>query len=277
MNVLGSNIFLLVRGNYTYGNGIFEDSRLFKSTDNGNTWDSGVVILNTNTSPGHWERPYCTSIYDPNKLRYIISRLDDSSVLYTHAFYVESTDGITFSNISGSFSKNVVTSGAITQTELVQNYLLHSDPTYDVEVKACLKTSSGMVVAALNDSITGYIVAWSNGGVWNKKKLPIPNYLPTGQTGTHRVDFFHLYSYSDSHFILWRIEKRAGFDVVVQYETFDLFTTVDAGTIVSANNLKHELLHGTYNVNDASKIVITCNQVGAEYNKIFIYEYTPQP
>lgn len=272
LDVLGSNIFLFVRGSDSWSNGTFEDSVLYKSTDNGATWN-GTKVLNTDTNAGYWERPYILSIYGTSKLRYMICMLDDSAVKFTKIYYIESSDGITFSNISGSFSKNISSSGFITKAELESNCLALENAGTDVLSKAAVRTSSGMIVSINNYDTGAYKVLYSTGGAWSTKTLSIPNYVATGQSSGYRVDFFVLYSYSDTHFVFWRVEARGGFDVVVQYETTDFFTTVDAGTIVSATNLKHEQLQGTHNLN-SNKIVIAANQVGT-YNKLFIYEFTP--
>jgi len=271
--VIGSTIFLELRGSLTNGNGPLEDARLYKSTDNGTTWDAGIKFISTDSTV-LVERPYVMSVHDPAKICYVITMRNDGAGKFTHMFYIESSDGITFTNRSGSFSKNVVADGFITRADLV-NCRADFDPANgDILCKAAVKTATGNIVSINNHSTTGYRITYYTGGVWATKTLSIPTYVAAGHAPSYRADFFGLYSYSDTHFVFWRIEIRGGFNVVVQYETTDFFDTIDAGTIVSASNKNHEQLQCTFNVTGAGKIVIAANVLG-EYNNLFIYEYTP--
>ena len=274
LSVLGSNIFLWVRGANVDGNGVFEDAVLYKSTDNGSTW-SELKVLNTNSDAAFWERPYCILIHHPSKLCYMICRRDDNTGKFISLYYLESTDGIAFSNVGGSFTKNVSSAGFITRAELDTNFLAFNNGGSDILCKAPVITATGMIVGIVNYGTTEYKVLYYSGGTWQTKALDIPTFIAAGHTNDYRADFFGIYSYSDTRFIFWRVETRSTYKVVVQYETTDFFTTLDAGTIVSATNLNHEQLEITNNIYGASKVVITANQLGVTYNKLFIYEFTP--
>jgi hypothetical protein len=267
---VGSNIFLWVRSG-------IETDDICKSSDNGATWSVNSVA--TTTGASYSARPYSMCVYDSSKLRYMITMFNNNLGKYIDNFYIESTDGITFYNASHSFSKNIVSSGTITRAELFANCLAltTASDTMDIMVKAVVTTPSGKIVALTAADTTHYNVLYWNGSVWQTKNLNIPNWFPPGygSTGKGRVDFFVLYPYSDTHFVFWRIENRGGYDVIVQYETTDFFDTIDAGTIISATDINHEQLNGTFNINDAKKIVITANALYPTENKLFIYEFTP--
>jgi hypothetical protein len=275
LQVLGGNVFLQVRGSTINDATIFENAKLYKSTDNGSTWDNGVTICNTNISVGYFERPYCLSVYSKTKLVFMFTMRNDSANSFSHNYYVESLDGVTFTNKSGSFSKNVVSSGYITRAELDANYLAYTNSGTDVMCKAAVITGSGLSVSVHNYLNSGYKVLYYSGGTWQTKTLNIPAYVAAGHDSAYRADFMVLYPYSDTRFVLWRIEKRSGYNVVVKYETTDFFDTIDAGTVVSSATMNHEQMQGTFNINDASNIVITANQLGSSYNNLFIYEFTP--
>ena len=269
LTTIGANTYLWLR------NGLIVDD-ICKSTDNGATWSVNNAV--TTASGGYTARPYSMCVYDSTKLRYMISMSNDAINKLIDNYYIESSDGITFYNASHSFSKNIVSSGAINKAELVANCLAETTAadTTDIMAKATVVTPSGKIVSIVNADSTHYNVLYWNGSTWQTKPLGIPNWIPSkGGQYVGRVDFFVIYPYSDSSFVFWRIETRNGYNVIVEYRTTDFFDTIDAGTIISATDINHEQLNGTFNINDAKKIVITANALYPTENKLFIYEFTP--
>ena len=108
------NIYVICR-RYDGSDGRYD--RIYKSTDHGVSWDSGHDIVDG--SAGIWMYPIAILSGTSDTLRFAIWKLIDGTSTYDKVFYLESDDGgITWHDISNSFSKDTVASGAITLAEL---------------------------------------------------------------------------------------------------------------------------------------------------------------
>jgi hypothetical protein len=193
-------------------------------------------------------------------------------------YYIESTDGVTWTNASGGFSKTI-TSGStfITRTEADTHCSVYGTAgTEDVHMKCGAVTPSDMPVGICNNMAgDGYVFLFFSGGVWNTRAVNLSvttQELGLGNTG--RTDYWGLYAYSDTRFILWRIEVRNSYRVVVQYETTDAFVSINAGTVISDTNKNHEMLQITCNL-DSPVIVIAASHATSSGNPIFLHEFRP--
>lgn len=267
---IGGDLYVLTRG----GTGSFlMRDYITKTTNSGSTWGTPAWLLNLDNGTGT-DRAYFNIIYSENKLQYFIKTREDSEGIFKDIYYLESTDGTTFRNVNNTWSK-AITSGHITRAELEANCHVISSSTHILLKEAIMRPSGP---AGFTNHITdNYQYVYWNGTGWDTKPLPLPVYEPNGAEGnTGRIDYWGCYAYSDEHQVLWRIETRGGYDVVVQYETFDEWDTWDAGIVVSDVDKKHEQLQITYNKSSA-KIIVAANQLEStsEDNNIFLYEYTP--
>ncbi len=271
---VGSNLFVITRGGTQAGGAGMMEDYITKSTDNGATWGTSNKILDLDNGTGT-DRAYFLQVYHPTKLCYFIKLREDSVGLFTTNFYIESTDGETFSNVGGTFSKDI-TSAALTRAELEANCLVNFDSGEDVMLKECIYLSTGPA-GFINHPTDNYQYFYWSGSVWVFKTLNLAIFTPVQSDGNEgKSDYWACYAYDDNHQILWRIETRSTFDVVVQYETLDAWDSWDAGTIVSGADIDHQQLQGTQN-KDATKIIIAANILTDENenNNMFIYEYTP--
>ena len=113
-------------------------NRIYKSTDHGVSWDSGHDIVDGGA--GIWMYPIAVLSGTSDTLRFAIYKQIRPST-YDKVFYLESDDGgITWRDISSSFSKDTVASGAITLAEL-------ENGAYDFEVAS--KTDLGKLGVAV--------------------------------------------------------------------------------------------------------------------------------
>lgn len=270
---IGNDIFVFSRGS-----GANRDI-ITKSTDGGATWGTSYQVVQSETSLPNLHRLYFRNIYHPTKLIYFILLREEISGLFSKIYYIESTDGVTFRNINNTFSKNIVSSGTITRSELDNNcYVLGAIGGTDVWLKCAMWTSAG-ICGYTNHATNNYQFFYHNGSSWVTKPLPLPLYTPTQAGGNEgRIDAWGPYSYNlDSH-IIHRIEPRNGYNVIVRYASANRWDSWDAGTVISDTNKNHDQLQFTHNINDAAKVLVAAGQLTGNAtfdNNIFLYEFTP--
>lgn len=276
LNTIGSNLFVFARGGDVVAEE-FSIDYISKSTNNGTTWTTPKKVLNiyNNTGGTGEDRAYYVPIYDPNKLRFVIMMREGNGLIFTRIYYIDSTDGDTWRNYTNSFSKNVATT-PVTRAEMDTNFSVLYDNENNIHVKCATVTPSGKVVILANDSVNNYRLLTHNGTAWVSKPVGLPVYAGKSQGGnTDKLDYWVIYPYSDTRFVIFRLESRNGFDVIVKYETLNAFTSWDAGTVISDTDKNHEQIQGTYNTN-SNKMVIAANYNRPDgFNDMFIYEFTP--
>ena len=259
---------------WSRGANIWQDT-IVRSSDNGNTWSSPMVVVDVSDQVVT-QRAYFRRIYHPTKLVLLILKRQEDTGLFEQIFYIESDDGITFRNKTGSFSKNVVTNGAIVNSELQANFNVISGST-DIWLKTAMIVDNTLVGFCNKEDVNSYYqYFYWNVSSWTVKNLPLPLYEQTQAAGNSgRIDSWAMYAYTLNHQIIWRIEPRGGYDVIVKYETFNNWDSWDAGTIISANK-KHEQMQQTYNM-DAPNLLILANVVEENTldNNMFIHKFTP--
>ncbi len=262
---------------WSRGTNVWEDT-IVRSSDNGNSWTSQMVTVNV-ADQVVTQRAYFRRIYHPTKFVLLILKRQEDTGLFEQIFYIESDDGITYRNVTGSFSKNVVTNGAVVNTELQANFNVLSGSTDAWLKTAAFVPGTNTLVGFCNkDDVNSYYqYFYWNGSAWSFKDLPLPLYEQTQAAGNFgRIDSWAMYAYTLNHQLIWRIEPRGGYDVIVKYETFDNWDSWNAGTIISASNKKHEQMQQTYNM-DAPTLLILANVVeeGTLDNNMFIHKFTP--
>lgn len=93
-------------------------TRIFKSTDNGISWNAGYDITDSGNDT-LWHYPTGVRVGTNNTLRFVIRFNDNAAGTLTKVYYLESDDeGVTWKDVSGSHSQNIVTGGAISQATL---------------------------------------------------------------------------------------------------------------------------------------------------------------
>jgi hypothetical protein len=156
------------------------------------------------------------------------------------------------------------------------NYLVRYDGDVNTHVKAAVLTSSGKVTIFANDPVNNYQFITHDGTNWVSTPVALPEFSGNMQGGnTTKLDYWVLYSYSGTHFVVFRIETRGSFNVVVRYETLDAFITRGAGAVVSDADKNHEQLQGTYNLNSEKVIIAAYHRGDNSLNNMFLYEFTP--
>ncbi len=109
------NIYVICR-RYDGADGRYD--RIYKSIDHGINWDAGHDIIDGGA--GIWMYPTSLLNGTDDTLRLAVYAKVDATGIKSHIFYLESDDGgITWRDITSTFSKDTVASGALTWAELI--------------------------------------------------------------------------------------------------------------------------------------------------------------
>lgn len=117
---------------YVFGRGdstsvIFENAiSYFKSTNGGVSFGSQVRVVNYNDSglgPNALYHQFLSS--EDGNFYLLINERDQVNSEFRNIMLLKTSDWVTWSNMQGTFSKNVVSSGYITRTEVYDNCLVY--------------------------------------------------------------------------------------------------------------------------------------------------------
>lgn len=120
------NIYVFARGTNS-NNFIRGQYWMHKSTNRGTTFTSTKVY----DSGDEQKVAYFQRLHDySDNLYLVLNERDNDNFNYTFVAIVKSTDGgTTWTNMSGSFSKNIVSTGALTRSEMRTNCMVYETPT----------------------------------------------------------------------------------------------------------------------------------------------------
>ena len=186
MQLIGTRVYGFYRGQGGHHNYIRY------SDDNGNTWNPSVKVSEVDI--GSFSA-YPRQLFSTTRLAYCINTWEDPGVSpdYDEGYYYFSLDGITFSNVDGTFTKNVVTSGFITHAELLANCLIDTPMFID---SGCLNTNNIPFIHS------GEKIYYWNGSAWVFITLASVNYINFRGSGrsviiNRGLDTFDLYLFAD--------------------------------------------------------------------------------
>ncbi|KKN16558.1 hypothetical protein LCGC14_0974780 [marine sediment metagenome] len=266
------NIYVICR-RYDGSDGRYD--RIYKSTDHGVSWDSGHDIVDG--SAGIWMYPIAILSGTSDTLRFAIWKLIDGTSTYDKVFYLESDDGgITWHDISNSFSKDTVASGAITLAEL-------ENGTYDFTVvtkadvgKLGVTVKTGTINETGNPFIltidwdagftnTDYRMFYWNGNSWDHSIIKGSMLYNTNPVLIHMSGtIFHCY-----------LEETA--NQMTLYETTDLSTWAKVRDVKTTAGLTaNTFVYSQYtnNYKDADYwMLIGVYGTDADYSDIFVETY----
>ncbi len=141
------------------------------STDGGKSFDKYRVI----DSAGASEFVYPQLLYSENKLRIFVGWIAAAG-RYRHQTYFESSDGLTWTNLSGSFSQTITANNPINRTNALANARVGVDATAlagNVKIGHAFQDSGGEVFCIQGDgNDTGLnLVRGSSGGSFTSQAL----------------------------------------------------------------------------------------------------------
>lgn len=115
MTLIGTDIHATFRDQ-------FEREYITKSTDSGLTWSTPVKILELGTD--RWAYP--RNIFSETEILLVINVRLGSGGAYSNTYFLRSSDGVTFTNVDGTFSKDISVSH-FTEAELIANCEIGTD------------------------------------------------------------------------------------------------------------------------------------------------------
>ena len=116
---IDNRIFMFYRGNIT-SDGQYHNCLVY-SDDGGDTWGTEKKIVEEINMVGDPINYYVSSNGSKNWIGLSIIVRNGANGKYKYAFFIKSSDGITWQNLEGTFSKNIETEGFITSDEMIDN------------------------------------------------------------------------------------------------------------------------------------------------------------
>ncbi|MCD4796819.1 MAG: T9SS type A sorting domain-containing protein [Candidatus Cloacimonetes bacterium] len=240
---------------------------LYKSTDNGLTWDAGTVIVNFGTAANYWAYHSRIIQSDSDGINIVINRVDrDPNYSYADCYYLRSEDGVIWTNIDNSYTKDVSTQGSLNSTEMDNYYLVdHSNnvPAGIGLITGCISTSNNIYLAEMDGTMNpcGWFFMYWEDEEWQKIEIPNNNI---------RIVIWGMYSYSDEEF-----------DIIVNnWATYEIerWKTTDKGLtwniveeITSNSDYDLYFLQMVMNLPDSPYFALSANYLSnTSYADVFI-------
>lgn len=115
---------------YLTGRNLHSKIDSFYSDDQGATWSAAKTLVNLGNE-NLWAYNYHINGTSNSKLRIVVNMCDKQnsspySQVYSDIYYLESDDGISFTNLQGTYSHDVDSLGALTKSVLDDNYIIRS-------------------------------------------------------------------------------------------------------------------------------------------------------
>lgn len=203
MVLSGSRIYAVYRDQ-------FERDYVTYSDDEGVTWATSKKILELPTD--NWAYPRI--VFNGTEINLICNVREGAGGDYSKAYFLKSTDGLNFSNISGSFSKDLDVDGHFTETELNTNCEIGLDV--------------GFVTGGITCQL-GHIWVWSNvvgllvfnGTTWLNKNLTF-----TGYTNINAITLAMLNTDGNNYTIFLGGTRDTDVFVMLKVTTKDAFETI---------------------------------------------------
>lgn len=289
------DLYCIFRASTAATGGLNEESgnKTFKSIDNGETWtDLGMfVFFPWDGTTNEWAYPL-TPYNKDDKLRCFVNRRRGvTPVSFPYLYYVESADGVTWTNKSGSFSKDISVNGYITPAELETHCLVLKygtgavgDGIIKAHSAAIDENGNPCCVCGHNDSKHSLRFVYWDGSAWVNKPLSVSGYDIYGVfEGEDTTDPNKTVPYNNTTVI---VPKGQGtYDVyctvnIGGYAQLCQFSTTDRGTTwtymrqLTEGSFNHWNPEKSANFDAAKRGIIACVRMSADntYSDLFIRE-----
>lgn len=287
-------LFCIFRASTSATAGLNEESgaKIFKSTDNGITWtDLGMItFFNWDGVTNEWAYPL-TPYSSDNKLRLFVNhRRGIDPVSFPMLYYIESTDGINWTNIDGTFTKNISAGNHITLTEMETHCLVLKYGTGAVgdgviRANGTVLDENGnpyCIGGHSDDAHSVRFIGW-NGTAWFSKPIVVPGHNIYGTYVGTSADPNTVNPFNNNTTI---VSKGAGaFDCYLMenvggYAHLSLFRTTDYGNSwafvrqLTEGYYHHWNQQSTANLPEYGKGIISCVRRSPDesYGDLFIQE-----
>jgi hypothetical protein len=250
-----------------YGSDYYYDHyriMFYKSTDNGLTWNTGNIVVNFGTARNYWAYHARITQSDSDGINLAVNRCDrDPGYGYPDCYYLNSEDGETWTNIDGSFTKNIITDGPLTCDEMDSHCLVQHLPGNN-EVTSlgsgCFSPSGNIYFIDCEswrnnpDPADWYLRYWED-DEWKKVTIP------------HNDKFMWIYgihSFSDEEFDIYIEYYGTPIHEIQRWKTTDrglTWNVVEEITSGSAYDHRYPVL--TSNLDDSPYLSLTSSYLNA--------------
>ncbi len=249
---VGSRIYVLSRTNADAMQNPYVD--LYYTDDEGVTWSSVIRIVNLAGDGYYWAYSVAVPSSLDDKLRITVNEYDN--VRIRKIYYLESSDGVNWSNIDDSHSQDV-SDTSLSRDNLIDYYLLKDSGSDSIwnEVTSGSITPSGRIYFLITEQATGsypqtrnhYIRYWDGG--WLEKTITpfsgisVPSADDTGDNAVQRI-----FAYDDNTIDVFAIHKVGSARELERWHTGDGGDNwLKAEDITSNSSFNHNYLTITAN------------------------------
>jgi len=266
---LHDSLYMICRKGNSYAN-----QMIFKSTNNGNSWDSGNTISTVNA--GDWN--YSSTVVDGDSIVYHLGNIRDQTGAsnFRYTYVLQSRDGRNFCSMDSSLCKDVTTA-AWTQSEIFSHAILDSVSTTTNTVTnpdALVDTMGRLHIMVFNDERGDYVHATYNSG-WVFDTLSFLPNLELGRAGNTAII---VYKGGDSFDLFHPEDRGNGFETVIKYTTNDNFQTFNSGQIVGNPDRNYKAGTATRIQKEGQRVIVAFTEIidpDTGQTGLWIYEYNP--
>jgi len=233
-----------------------------------NNWSSSSSNMVVDLGNDYWAYPHCIS-NDSVTYCFINSRQDAGGSNYKHLFAIKTTDGINYTNLSGSYSQDSGSSQFFDTTELKTYCLIDSVTSVSSQTVRWLDgfIKDGIPYFVARNTETDTTTLYYYDGTLNSVALP-------WNTLSSDMRSICIIPVQGQEFDLFMIDSIDNYTVPVRYKTTDNFATFGPVLQLEAGS-NHQALQCNARREDGNPIILVCNQlVGTnEETKLWLYEY----
>lgn len=247
MVMLGDRIYMIFRNNLI-------DNAIRYSDDLGATWSTLDTILNLGAYADNWAYPKV--IYSSEKLMLICDDRDQSGAnIFDKKYYLESVDGVNWSNIDGSRITDI-SSAAITASDLQSYYLTQDSAPNNAFIVAFCQWDGNPFYITQTPTDEDTLDFWYYSGSWQSKTISVTS------TPLKDVNRLELLATGENSFILYAVNYDTFADSpnlqsrIIKITTSDAFDTNSSEFLTEVGN-DYSLI-AAHNFTDSQKTAVIC-------------------
>jgi hypothetical protein len=268
---LGSDLFMICRNGNDY-----EKRLIYKSTDDGDTWDAGTIFSQVQSS--QWN--YGTTAVFEDSILYHIGQIRTGGGIspFRYTYTLQTNDGVNFCNMDSTYCKDVSVS-AWDYSEIIEYALLDSAIASDQSVgffDALVDTANRLHIIMSSPELGLLQRGMYDNGVLSIDTLSFLDSISTDRArGSNTTVMVYKGGYS---FDLFQARDTLGSEHVIKYTTTDNFQTFGSGQIVSEGSIDFGAATTTrIQIADRRVLVVFTKLENSDTGEtsLWIYEYNP--
>ena len=249
---VGSRIYLMVRSNVY-------SIRLKYSDDNGQTWQNSPLAIDL-AGNGMWPYPCGVNGSDETKLRFIINGYHLPTTNFHISFYLESSDGINFTNIWGNYTATTFNYENLSIWCTINNSGSNNIVNFITAAHRADATGRIFWVIAKRDPKTFpttqdmILKCWNGVDDWIEKIItPFSGITVVDPADCSNKSVQGLYAYDNNHIIIFCLNDDSGKSEIERWQTIDGGVNwAKIGDITKESGQEHFAIMATKNANAGS-------------------------